>query len=117
MGKFKLFSSSSYDVPRSSVTNFTFNSPSEKNPNPDNYKVLDHLQEKNNLMVKINYPDCDNYEGDKILIYKNTSLYDLINQKHIDPHFSNNKTFKSPFIRLEPTDEGWELGIKILQML
>lgn len=32
------------------------------NPNPKNYKILEHYEYNNNIVVKINYPDCSNYE-------------------------------------------------------
>lgn len=88
----------------------------EGNPNPLNYKIVKYHQHQNNLMIWLVYPDCNNYEGNKILIFKNTDLQDLTKQKKIDPHFSDNKKYKSPFMRLEPTDEGWNIGKQVLEM-
>lgn len=93
------------------------NSVRENNPNPNNYKIKSYTENNGNLMIWINYPDCDNYEGDKICVYKGITLLDLIKQKLIDPHFSDTKDFKSPFMRLEPTQEGWNFGTKILSTI
>ena len=42
-------------------------------------------------------------------------LEDLINQKTIDPHFSDNYKYHSPVARFEPTEEGWEMGVQCLR--
>lgn len=77
------------------------------NPKPDNYTIMDYVQIGNALVIKIKYHDCTNYEGVKILVYKNTTINDLRKQKYIDPHFCENKKFHSPIARFEPTDNGW----------
>lgn len=100
MGVFKLFSSSSADK----KTRFF------PNPNPGNYKILRHQNVGKCLMVEIRYLDCTNYEGRKILVFENIILYDLLHQKRIDPHFSENKEFISPIARFEPTEKGWLLA-------
>ena len=87
------------------------------NPNPNNYILKKYERHKNYVLMEINYPDCNNYEGNKILLYKETDLYDLLNQKYIDPHFSENKKFKSPIARFEPTENGWKMGLKLIEAL
>ena len=84
----------------------------EGNPNPNNYKILKYLEFNNgrHLLLEIQYPDANNYEGRKILVFENCRLIDLLEQKTIDPHFSNNPNFKSPIARFEPTNKGWEMG-------
>ena len=86
------------------------------NPDPSNYIVKRYKALDGHLLIEINYPDCTNYEGNKILLYKNTTLIDLINQKHLDPHFSENKSFRSPIARFEPTPSGWKMGFKGLKL-
>lgn len=87
------------------------------NPDPSNYEVRRYKSLNGHLLIEINYPDCTNYEGNKILLYKNTTLVDLMNQKHLDPHFSENKKFKSPFARFEPTPAGWRIGLEGLKII
>lgn len=76
------------------------------NPNPDNFEIKRSEQIGEWLLLEIVYPDCKNYEGKKILLYRST-LRELLQQKHIDPHFSDNPDFISPFARFEPTAGGW----------
>lgn len=87
------------------------------NPKPNNYIIKKYYSIKNNLVVVINYPDCTNYEGDKVLVYSNVNIKELKEQKLIDPHFSNNKKFKSPFARFEPTQFGIEMAKKLAKIL
>jgi hypothetical protein len=109
----KLFSSSSFDRKPERVTEYV----TLPNPDPSNYKILEWMSYANGyLIVKIKYPDCTNYEGKKILVFKNCSLTDLKKQRKIDPHFSKNKKMFSPVARFEPTDEGWENAQKFVSL-
>ena len=81
------------------------------NPDPNNYDIIYAKQIKNFLLIQIHYPDCINYEGIKILIYKDITLSDLKKQDSIDPHFSRNKRFKSPIARFVPSVEGLKMAI------
>lgn len=99
------FSKSSYD---------SNPSPQPPMPDPKNYTILKWIQYGNNVLVKIKYPDCTNYEGVKILLYEDTSIDILKAQGSIDPHFSENSTFKSPIARFEPSKKGWDLAVSVL---
>lgn len=77
-------------------------------PDPRNWKLLKHAQVGNVLIVKIRYPEARNYEGVKILVFLNTTVRDLRDQKLVDPHFSDAPGWKSPFARFEPTEKGWK---------
>jgi hypothetical protein len=83
------------------------------NPNPANFEIVKFGQINDNLVVQIRYPNCKNYEGNKILVYNNLTMPELLKQKTIDPHFSNNKKFHSPFARFEPTKAGWKQACKL----
>lgn len=85
-----------------------------KNPDPDNYKVVKADQGDGFVVLFINYPNCTNYEGNKILVFENCTLIDLINQRRIDPHFFESKEYKSPIARFEPTDRGWDMAIRFI---
>jgi hypothetical protein len=114
------FSHSSYDnkpnVPVVHVHNTVVCKPQPlPNPNPRNFVIRRSLQiGRNWLLVEVNYPDCTNYEGNKILLYRgidrDVTLTALIAQGSLDPHFSNNPDFFSPFARFEPTDDGWNMA-------
>lgn len=83
-------------------------------PDPKNYKILKYLEYYNHLLVAVKYPDCTNYEGVKILIYKDTTIDILRAQGSIDPHFSENSILKSPIARFEPSKAGWDLAVSVL---
>lgn len=101
-------SSSSFDKKKKAIYQASLKVPSKNvNPDPSNYKIIKHKQIGFLLMVMINYPDCTNYEGNKICVFKDISILDLQSQKLIDPHFTNNKNVYAPIARFEPTDDGW----------
>jgi hypothetical protein len=87
------------------------------NPNPKRFKVINHIQEGKFLIVLVNYPDCTNYEGNKILMYDGINMYNLLQQGSIDPHFSNNPKKRSPIARFVPTLNGWEMALKLAKTL
>lgn len=86
------------------------------NPDPYNFRVLEAEQRGQYIIIKINYPDCKNYEGDKVLVYK-ASLKDILNQKSLDPHFSNNEKIISPIARFTPDAIGWRNALAFCEML
>lgn len=86
------------------------------NPKPDNYTLLRSKAVNGYLIIELKYHDCTNYEGRKIMVYK-CSLDDLLKQKLIDPHFSNNKNYFSPVARFEPTEQGWENALNLTKIL
>lgn len=77
------------------------------NPDPANFVIYnEQLVESNNnnfLVLSVKYPDCTNFEGNKILVYigYRTSFELLSNSEgKLDPHFSNEST--SPIARFSP---------------
>lgn len=106
MGLVRVISVSSYDTPGVLP-----------NPNPLRFSIKTGLMYGNYTLVKVNYPDCTNYEGNKILLYKGVDLKTLKKQKYLDPHFSNNENFFSPIARFEPTEFGWDCGCKLMLSL
>jgi len=123
MGVIKFFSSSSFDkeqfkspgVPL--VEEFEKYEPRLPNPDPLNFKITKYERVDEHIIIFINYPDCTNYEGNKILVFKNLTLGDLKAQEMIDPHFSESKEFHSPIARFEPTDMGWNLAIRFIKLI
>lgn len=91
--------------------------PKDNNPDPNNYQIIKAEEENGYLIVKIKYPNCTNYEGEKILVYKNMTLIKLVNQKIIDPHFFNDNNYASPIARFVPTDFGWEIAQKLIRVI
>jgi len=96
-------SSSSYDNDSSEVK--------DRNPDPSHYIISNTIQIGRFLIVEINYPNCDNYEGNKILVFENKTHDDLLLQKTIDPHFSAREPGKSPVARFVPSQDGLDMAI------
>ena len=80
------------------------------NPNPANYDILIQKDFPNFSILLIRYPDCKNYEGNKILVFRKKDVVRMKEQKLIDPHFCDNKKFASPVARFEPTTEGMKMA-------
>lgn len=132
MGVIKLFSSSSYDDDeydgpiiggswrelRDENPEVVYQDryvPDPRNPDASKYVIVRHRKEGKFLIVEMNYPNCTNYEGDKILVYKDITITELKRQKLIDPHFSENQKFHSPIARFVPTEEGWRMAVIFAQ--
>lgn len=81
--------------------------PNAPNPDPSNFRILRHQAFGNTLLVEVLYPDCTNFEGRKILVYRNATITELEAQGSVDPHFSVSTNYLSPFARFEPSREGW----------
>lgn len=87
-----------------------------RNPDPHKYEIIDSISINNFLIVIIKYPNCTNYEGKKILVYRNCTIEQLKNQAEgIDPHFCRKKYPKSPIARFEPTKEGAKMAVFFVQ--
>ena len=80
--------------------------PEPPNPNPNNYRITAAETVGRFLIVCLKYPDCTNYEGNKILVYEGVKLEELVNQGEIDPHFFDDPKYKSPVARFVPTKKG-----------
>ena len=88
----------------------------DKNPNPKNYEINHTLSYKEYVIVDITYPDCDNFEGRKIILM-DKDVFDNCSQKNVfDPHFCENNDF-CPLARFKPTRKGWLMAIKLLKIL
>jgi hypothetical protein len=85
------------------------------NPNPNNFVIKELKQIGKNVVLIIQYPDCTNYEGIKVMVYKNISKKKILTMNKIDPHFCENCI--SPFARFEPTTEGVEAAYELAAKL
>lgn len=86
------------------------------NPDPKNFKILAIEQKNGYILLEVKYPDCNNYEGKKILLYKHVTLAELILQGSLDPHFAQFENYHSPIARFEPTHQGWRMGIAVMEL-
>lgn len=82
----------------------------DSNPDPVNFKILHEQLINGYLILFVEYPNCTNFEGKKLMVYKgfNSSAALLkLNNGELDPHFSKGKG--SPIARFRPTPESQEL--------
>ena len=70
-------------------------------PDPRRFTIKKHFEMAGNTAIFIRYPNCVNYEGDKIIVYKGVGFDEIKSLKEIDPHFTEENTIK-PFARFEP---------------
>jgi hypothetical protein len=89
------------------------------NPNPKNFHIRRTSYIGVYLVIEIHYPDCTNYEGNKILVYEDVSFCKLFiwNRYQIDPHFCDDPNYISPIARFVPTDEGWKMALRFAEMM
>jgi hypothetical protein len=85
-------------------------------PNPEVFTIIQERYFNGYLILKVEYPHCTNFEGLKIMIYKNgfKTSEELLkfNNGELDPHFS--RDIGSPIARFRPTAEAEELIIKLI---
>lgn len=81
------------------------------NPVPTRFTVVRTEQCGRFTVAEIHYPDCQNYEGNKILVFEGTSVAKVRKLRSIDPHFCERKEHISPIARFAPTKRGWSNAI------
>lgn len=80
------------------------------NPDPQNFKILKEEAVNGYLILLVEYPNCTNFEGRKLMVYKgfNSSAALLkLNKGELDPHFA--RSAGSPIARFRPTSESEDL--------
>lgn len=113
MGAIKLFSADSRDYKPVEDSRLN-NTQKDVNPNPKNFKIISNNVVNSHTIIFINYPDCTNYEGNKILVYeKDFDISKLIKLKKIDPHFYD--AGDSPIARFEPTEKGMRMAVSFCE--
>lgn len=78
-----------------------------RNPDPQRFRIVRIEQVGKFVIVKIQYPNCTNYEGNKVLVFEGVSIRTLKTLTAIDPHFCDSPRHLSPVARFEPTERGW----------
>ena len=70
------------------------------NPDPSNFNVVKVEQVGSLFVSLVEYPNCTNYEGKKLLVSK----FDPRERVTLDPHFAKRSGLIARFV---PTDIGW----------
>lgn len=84
----------------------------DSNPDPRNFRILteETVNEGEWLILLVQYPNCTNYEGKKLMVYrgfKNSEELLAYNRGNLDPHFSKGKG--SPIARFKPIESSYNL--------
>ena len=79
------------------------------NPDPTRFTIIAVEQFGVFCICTVEYPDCTNYEGRKVLVFYDVTEEQLRAQKTLDPHFCDNQHL-SPVARFEPTERGLALA-------
>jgi len=94
----------------------------QRDGNPNKYRFwlvrrLDFPKASGKVsVVEINYPDCFNHKGNKILVYNDSCILDAgLKSQCLDPHFLDDKG--SPIARFEPTETGWILALSLAKLI
>lgn len=85
-------------------------------PDPYKFEILQISCVGNWSAVKIRYPNCTNYEGNKILLCNQVESL-IRKHKRIDPHFTDKENALNLFARFEPTEKGWEEAVALARLL
>ena len=75
-----------------------------KNPDPKHFEITGHTVNGEYVILEVVYPNCTNYEGKKLLVFKGHTVKSLLLLKEMDPHFLEDGF--SCIARFAPTDEG-----------
>lgn len=88
-------------------------------PDSQNYSIEEVEQVNDHVVLKVKYPNCTRcaYEGNKVMVFLNTSLRDVIRWRRIDPHFrapAQKSVIEapSPAARFPGSPEGWQDALK-----
>jgi len=83
------------------------------NPNPKNYNVVKIETVGDLVVLLVHYPNCINYEGNKIIVMTADVYLNCTNTGTLDPHFCENKNY-CPIARFSP--DMWDVAVKFAQM-
>lgn len=83
------------------------------NPDPYNFKLMSWIEHGEYLVVRVKYPDCTNYEGEKILLFENMTIDEFAKLRCVDPHFTGNSKLIG---RFRPDRAGMRLALFAMDM-
>lgn len=83
------------------------------NPDPYNFKIIQANQYGSYCIIVAEYPNCKNFEGKKVMVFK-CDVEEILKRKKLDPHFELDKY--SPVARFAPTDEGMRLALSLCKL-
>ena len=86
-------------------------------PDADRFEIVEVEEVGRHLVLKVLYPNCEkcSYEGNKVMVFLNTTAAQALKWKTIDPHFRepsrsdtrDAKAAPGPAVRFPASDDGW----------
>jgi hypothetical protein len=67
-------------------------------------------------VAEVEYPDCENYEGKKILVIKDMTKGRLLKLKTLDPHFCDKCDGVNIIARIKPSTYGFDVAVCFAKM-
>lgn len=86
----------------------------DEDPIATRFRIVNMYSVNGHTLAHINYPNCTNFEGNKYILFKDTSIKEIEQMGEIDPHFQQGSNI---IARLEPTPMGWNLGVAMMNIL
>lgn len=71
-------------------------------PNPWKFTIHEIWQYKHATVAIIDYPNCTNFEGSKVIVFRGQQRDALLKAEQIDPHFYQKSTTLSIIARFRP---------------
>ena len=89
---------------RNSQIRYMNNTPHPNDPDPSLFIIMHVEQIGSCVLAIIKYPNCTNFEGEKVIVWKDRTVSEIQEMVSIDPHF--NETDKTLVARFIPTGVG-----------
>ena len=87
------------------------------NPDPYDFRIDRHKEIGDYLIVLVVYRGVRNYEGKKVMVYKDLTFKKIQTFTSLDPHFSENTKYASPIARFKPNMVGWAMAERFVNCL
>lgn len=81
-------------------------------PDPKIFEIIQTCESGDFLVARVKYPNCTNYEGEKILVFEGLTAKQLKEMNFLDPHFL--KTNVNLIARFRPSYNGWHNAINFV---
>lgn len=75
------------------------------NPVPENFNVERTQRAGSYVCALVHYPDATNFEGRKVIVFKDTTVVEVAGAQSLDPHFAEDGNIVA---RFRPDEEGWQ---------
>lgn len=79
------------------------------NPNPLNFVIEEIEQVEMYVIAMIIYPNCTNFEGRKLVVFRGATVQEIKQMTTIDPHFYEDSKI---IARFAPTHDGYKMALK-----